>query len=162
VDVQAAADVVLVRFRHEGREQSMFARHRLDRALQQHRVVAGAERVVEVMEIDLELARPVLRQHAVGRDLLDRAGLGDLGEEGVERQQFLRAVGRGVGRAPLLAARLHAAGQVNRAAGQQKLFGQGGFTGVRMRDDREGAAFFEVSRHDQYAGVPRLVWRSER
>ena len=31
-------------------------------------------------------------------------------------------------------------GQIDRAAEQQQLFGEHGFTGVRVRDDREGAA----------------------
>ena len=42
-------------------------------------------------------------------------------------------------RAPLLAPRPHRPGLTDRAAGQQDVLGQGGLTGVGMRDDGEGA-----------------------
>ena len=51
--------------------------HRLDRALQQDGVVAGQQRVVAVLEVDLELAGRVFGHGGIGGNLLRAAGVGD-------------------------------------------------------------------------------------
>jgi hypothetical protein len=48
--------------------------------------------------------------------------------------------------------RLDRSGHLDRAAEQQQLLGQRRFTGVRVRNDREGAAFFDFGREFSHVG----------
>ena len=60
-------------------------------------------------------------------------------------------------RSPALTARLDLARHLDRAAEQQQLFGQSGFAGIRMRDDRKGAPARDlVGERRHYSWVGQL------
>ncbi len=67
---------------HEGGVHLVVVGDVLDQALEQHRVVAGLEGVVDVVEVDLELRRCGLGDDGVGRDALGAGAVDDV--EGVD------------------------------------------------------------------------------
>ena len=74
MQVRAAARVVAVRLRHERRVHAVLQRHALHQALEADGVVAGQQRVVHVVQVHLELSRPVFGQHGSGGQLLRACG----------------------------------------------------------------------------------------
>ena len=95
VQVQAAAGLLHVGLGHEGCLISVLARAALHGALEQGAVVGGPDRVVAVMQIDLELPGRVLGGDRAGFNALQRAGLAHVVEEGVEGIEFVHAVDLG-------------------------------------------------------------------
>ena len=72
----------------------------------------------------------------------DVLGIGELHHRGRDRNTPLLLQRHPVrGRVPAGLAALHGTGELDRAAVQQQFFGQRRFAGIRMRDDRKGAAF---------------------
>jgi hypothetical protein len=63
VQVRAAARLVAVGLRHEGRLHPVLERDPTHQPLEADRVVAGGERIRHVMQVHLELTRTVLREH---------------------------------------------------------------------------------------------------
>jgi hypothetical protein len=82
VQVRAAARVVPVRLGHEGRVEAVRERDALHQPLEADGVVAGEQGIVHVMQVHLELARPVLGQHRAGRQFLRARGIVDGHEQG--------------------------------------------------------------------------------
>ena len=70
MDVQAAAALLGERLGHEGGALAGGARRGLDAALEHDALVGGQHHVVDMAEIDLELARRELAQGALDRQLL--------------------------------------------------------------------------------------------
>ncbi len=87
--------LVRVGLGHEGGLDPVLGRDRLDHALEQHGVVAGLERVVDMAQIDLVLPGGVFRDQAVDRDALRHAGVVDLVQQVVEIVQLVDAVDLG-------------------------------------------------------------------
>ena len=73
----AAAGLVDERLGHEAGDHALVLGDRLDRALEEDRVVAGEHGIVAMLEVDLELAGRVFGDGGVGRNLLRAAGIGD-------------------------------------------------------------------------------------
>ena len=71
MDVQPVARVFFKRLRHETRDKTVFARGCFDRALQQYGVVTGEYRIIDMPQIDLELALRILGDGRVGGNILD-------------------------------------------------------------------------------------------
>ena len=101
---------------------------------QHHRRIRGEQRPIRVLA-EILVARRVQQVDRVAfvRKLQHRRGNRDAALA-FQRHPI-------AGRLALPLARRHLAGNVNRTAVQQQFFGQRGFAGVRMRDDRKGAAF---------------------
>ena len=89
MDMHAAAGLLGERLGHEAGHQALLLRHRLDRALEVDRIVAGEQGVVAVLEVDLELAGRVLGHRGIRRDALGAACRGDrIGEAAIVVQVF--------------------------------------------------------------------------
>jgi len=70
VHVQPVARLVRVRLGHEGGVHLMVVGDVLHQALEQQRVVAGLDRVGDVVQVDLELRRGAFLDDGIGRDAL--------------------------------------------------------------------------------------------
>ena len=75
VQVRAAAGLVAIGLGQEGRFHAVVPRHALDQALEADGLVAGQQHVVDVVQVDLELAGTVFGEHRARRKLL-RPGCG--------------------------------------------------------------------------------------
>ena len=93
VHVQAAAGAAGERLGHEAGDQAMFLSGAAHRALEHHRLVHGAQRVVAMMQRDLELARRVLGHQRLGRQPLRDGRAVHLVEHRREVIEPLQAVG---------------------------------------------------------------------
>ena len=62
----------------------MLAGHPLDDALEQHRVIGGAQGIVHMQQVDFKLAYAIFRDRRIGGHALLRAGRIDIAEEGPE------------------------------------------------------------------------------
>ena len=93
--VQAAAGVFGKRFGHETGNEPVLLRDCLDGALEQHRVIAGKNRVVNVQEVDLELGRRKFGRGRVGRDALCLATVIQLVQEFLDVPEVIRVVDLG-------------------------------------------------------------------
>ncbi len=90
VYVQAAAGDVGKGLGHEGGRQPVLACHPLDDASEQHGLVAGDHRVVQVVGVDFPLPRGELRVHGSHRYGLKVAGLAHVIQESVAIDQVVR------------------------------------------------------------------------
>ena len=94
--VKAIARARAIGLGHERRDQLVLARHALDDALEQHRIVGRPQGVRGVQQVDLELADAVFRHRGVRRHALLLALQIDVAEELaeilklVERQDGVR------------------------------------------------------------------------
>jgi hypothetical protein len=70
VYVQTVARLAWVRLGHEGGVHFMVVGDVLDQALEQYRVVAGLDRVGDVVQVHFELRRGTFLDDGVGRDAL--------------------------------------------------------------------------------------------
>ena len=70
MDVQSAAALFLERLGHEGRDHAVLACRRLDDAFQQYRVIAGQDRIVDMPQVNLELARRIFGDRGLRRNVL--------------------------------------------------------------------------------------------
>ena len=113
------------------------------------RAVDGSQRTIGVFR-EIFVARRVeqVESHAFAFEGHDRAG-----HRNAALLLDFHPVRAG---APRLAARLDLAGEVDRATGQQQLFGQRGLARVRVRNDREGTAVrhFNFPRHSRAGRNP--------
>ncbi len=78
VHVQPVAGLARVGLGHEGGIHLVVVGDVLDQALEQHRVVAGFDRVRHVVQVDLELRRGAFLDDGVGRDALFLGALEDV------------------------------------------------------------------------------------
>ena len=90
--MQPAAAFVLEGLRHETGDETVFARRRLDDAFQEHRVVAGEHGIVNVPQVDLELALRVLGDRGLSRDALQLAPGVDVVQECLDFPEIVVAV----------------------------------------------------------------------
>jgi len=96
----AVAGQLLEGFRHEARQEAVLAGDALDRPLQQHRLVAGVQRVGHMVQVDLELAGRILAYCGFGIQGLGGAHRFHIAHETVEIMQLLQTVDLGGVRAP--------------------------------------------------------------
>ena len=89
VNMQTAAGVLGERFGHERRGQPVARGDSLDQAFEQHRVIAGQNRVIDVVQVDLVLTGCEFRQRGTGRQALRLAGRVHVGEKIVQFPQVL-------------------------------------------------------------------------
>ena len=82
--VQAGAGVILIRFRHKACGKAVPPCQTLDQHLEQPCVIGGAQRIVTMHEVDLELAQTRLGNGGVGGDVHLFAGVIKIGEEQIE------------------------------------------------------------------------------
>ena len=68
--VEAVPGTGAIGLRHEGRDQLVLARHALDDAFEQHRVIRRRQRIGGMQQVDLELADAVFGDGGVGRHAL--------------------------------------------------------------------------------------------
>ena len=124
------------RHRAQPAHLEQFARLRLDAARRvdhHHRRIDSGEGAIGILaEILVPRRVEQVEGHAV---LLERHHRGGDGDAALLLD--LHPVGT---RTAVRPARLHLAGEMDRAADIEQFFGQRGLAGVRMRDDREGAA----------------------
>ena len=93
VHVQAAARALRERLGHEAGDEPVFLRHAAQHALEHHRLVDGAQRIVAMMQRDLELPRRVFGHQRLGGQPL-RHGRGvHVVEQRREVVEPLQAVG---------------------------------------------------------------------
>ncbi len=76
--VQSVPGLARIGLGHEGGVHLVVVGDVLDQALEQHRVVAGLEGVVDVVEVDLELRRCGFGDDGVGRDALGAGAVDDV------------------------------------------------------------------------------------
>ncbi len=70
MDVQATSGLLRKRFGHEACDEAVFKRRRFDCAFEQQCVIAGKDRVVEMLKIYLELPRRVLGSRGIRGNVL--------------------------------------------------------------------------------------------
>jgi hypothetical protein len=70
MDVQTGARIVFERFGHEAGYETVLAGDGLDRAFQQDSMVTSKNRILDVLQIDFELARREFRGRGTRRDIL--------------------------------------------------------------------------------------------
>ena len=88
--MHARAGAVAVRLGHEGRGETMFAGDAAHQPLEQHRVIGGLKRVIDMQQVDLELAGAVFGNRRIGGDAMRGAGVINLVQEGVEMLKFVQ------------------------------------------------------------------------
>ncbi len=76
--VQSVPGLARIGLGHEGGVHLVVVGDVLDQALEQHRVVAGLEGVIDVVEVDLELRRCGFGDDGVGRDALGAGAVDDV------------------------------------------------------------------------------------
>ena len=89
VNMQSIARAIAVGLGHEAGGETMLARDALDRALEEQRIVGGAQRVGDMQQVDLELAGAVFGDHRVGGYILRFAGGIDVGDKSLELIEFI-------------------------------------------------------------------------
>ena len=82
--VQARAGVILIGFRHKACGKAVPPRQPFDQHFEQPCVVGGAQGVVAMHQVDLELAQTRLGNGGVGGDVHLFAGVIEIGEEQIE------------------------------------------------------------------------------
>ena len=81
MQVHRAAGLAAHRLGHERRAEAVPHRCGLDGPLQQHRVVAGQDRVVDMVQIDFKLGRREFGQRRAGGYVLGDADRVEIGEK---------------------------------------------------------------------------------
>ena len=82
--MKAAARQIAIGFGHEGGGEAVFAGDAAHQTFEQHRVIGGAQRIVHMAHVDLELPGPIFRDGRIRRDALQLAGVVDLVQELIE------------------------------------------------------------------------------
>ena len=85
--VQARPGVIFVGFRHKACGKAVAAGEALDQHLEQPGVIGGAQGVVAMHEVDLELAQTCFGNGGIGGDVHLFAGVIKIGEEFIELVQ---------------------------------------------------------------------------
>ncbi len=126
--VQAAAGRIRERLGHEARGHAVLPRDGLDRALQQHGVIAGELGARDVVQVDFELAGREFLERRAGGDVLRLAGRVEIGQERIDVLDVLHAA---VLRADLRPARAGDAARLSATADRRPV--PAGRTRVRSR-----------------------------
>ena len=92
MDVQTGARIFLERLGHEAGDETVLPRHGFYRPFKQYRVVAGKHRIIDMVQIDLELAWRELGRRRTRRNILGLTGRVQVVQEVFDIPEVIRMV----------------------------------------------------------------------